>query len=847
MSIVFFATLCILLNNVITHTSSQEYILIPPADAQYVDAAKGVILNLSNPAHITEQLNQTVRIIEQLQQTNISKKNKTKLVNQALNIVTPITLMPQNIDSNCQLCTTRNDGLVETWNPVWTAQCEALKLKAQLLEINHDYRQAITENINTLFTAYLNDNSGLFPAEDTVIKNLATLLRKKGNISFAKKLVAQRFENKKDVEYTMEQLYLYAHQIGSKDGTYLWAQNRLENKQFAHAIKLFNGLPSKQFPDAPIHIAVCNWLNKTTFSQEELTEQDQQLIAAFQNEQTRFALVQLITIHSNDDNLKEFWQLMFNKNKNHLKFHAALQMSILETNTQKSDIYLTMAAQSGNQDACQRAFDIAKKLAENSEMVDRRQKLIKAAAQGGHAEAQLHHGLWAKIMHEQHAQTDPKQAQDMFELAKQMLQKSTQNGNDCARVELAILPHKLEHRIKNLHAIIKENDCTEMVRAQYWLAKTYNEFATCAKINGQQKLYLARRKHALEWYAIAAQSQDIPARIVYACELYVEALQNKKVQKKHLEHARQIITKVLKRDPNNADARLALTTYYLIKNDFLHAIEQLAQAHNDNPDNDEVTEKMNDLICEIRATQPLDFFKKTIERALSKDKKYSQLWIELGSIYRKQKNVTEVTRCYNKAGELGNPIGYCNIAVMYINEELTKQNFKKALLFAQKTLEIDPLYDDALTMAASIYEELGEYKKAKKYWLKSVENNSAFGTREMAERMRKGIWGNANIIETCKSYKKACDIYQLEAQQLLTQGIAKLKKLNEKELVKQAQIELNNKYKKTMAKAHECRHLAEILLLQSPIQLNSENPLNKFKEKKETINQFIKNMNRIIF
>ena len=122
----------------------------------------------------------------------------------------------------------------------------------------------------------------------------------------------------------------------------------------------------------------------------------------------------------------------------------------------------------------------------------------------------------------------------------------------------------------------------------------------------------------------------------------------------------------------------------------------------------------------------IDKAKEYFTKAAELDGEYKGIahW-ELGEILREQELYSEAFEYYQKAAEQGHFSGYCSMAIMYQQGEGVKEDYKKAVEYLKKALEVQPC-DKGMVyrLLWGFAQEVGDKAAAKKYGKLAAKNES---------------------------------------------------------------------------------------------------------------------------
>ena len=139
---------------------------------------------------------------------------------------------------------------------------------------------------------------------------------------------------------------------------------------------------------------------------------------------------------------------------------------------------------------------------------------------------------------------------------------------------------------------------------------------------------------------------------------------------------------------------------------------------------------------------------------LAADNGDSRAAVYLGFMAYSVKNYKEAAFLYRQAAENKNPVGFNNLAALYLNGQGVDKNLNEALSLYTKAAELG--LNAAKYNAGSLYLNNKDYNNAFK-WLKAAaeDGNNAAALSDLGYMYEMGFGVNKNYIEAVKYYRKA--------------------------------------------------------------------------------------------
>jgi len=218
-----------------------------------------------------------------------------------------------------------------------------------------------------------------------------------------------------------------------------------------------------------------------------------------------------------------------------------------------------------------------------------------------------------------------------------------------------------------------------------------------------------------------------------------------------LSEAEEMFKKAIELNPFNERAYTDIAWVYENQGKFSQAEEMFKQALKLKPDNDAT---YNDLGCLYRTQGKLSEAEEMFKKALQFNPNHDSACVGLGLLYRDQGKLSEAEEMFKKAIELRPNDGAIYNALGWVDVDKKQGKISQAEEMFRKIHELNPQYDRVTGGLASIYQEMGEYKLAEKYYSESNELKDMYCnamTRENYQKLKQ-ILDKRGIKLLCVQY-----------------------------------------------------------------------------------------------
>lgn len=566
------------------------------------------------------------------------------------------------------------------------------------------------------------------------------------------------YQNDTDKNFFFDTIIHSGHLSGNPDATLLLAQSAEKSGDYARAVELYNALPMSYSQPLRAKITVTILLHAeknpsllTKLFEKISTDTD------LQN-----AVTKLLSEKKLNNIAQSFWEYTYKTRSGKNKAIAAFELNNLlrHTNQKMADIYLCVAAASGNNDACKLAFNLGLCEPDETKSI----KYFEAAALGKHIGALLKCGNYYKNIANKN-ETNAQQATAYLKKAKTYLEQAAALNSPAARLEIAIMPAPSAHMIQALETLTKDQNFPLKADAQYYLGKILLKIGQYHnKKSGniaERNAYFKKAETLLQQSAHAGNTE---AKIAYPlCLLKKANFTQSKKQLELLNRIEILLQNELASPSNKQKALIGLAKLNHFKKNLPLTIDLFLESYRLDPHNPNTSDAIAQIVEKMRTNKDFEYIHKLSHAMKELNPKCPLADLNLGIVALEHDNNIPLARKHFKdAGKLGSSTAYKNLGITYFNNATTHHDYERACKYYERALILSPNESDLMHLLGHTYHALKNYVEAKKYFSQGASYDNPDAIAGLANYWHRGFAGPNDPMIAHKLYKQAATKYLVQ-------------------------------------------------------------------------------------